>query len=271
MSGNTGDAFANLLLPILILIGLGIVGIIAWLVWTFTRSDEEPAQDAAQIAAQNVTPDAASKAPARASAPVASPRPAPTLNPDPPPVPFLSLKRSPGGDWEISVRGQPYRTLDAVPDPAVQAEVIAALKALATFARDYIQKQKVGATSEPASRPQAAPQPRARPTPSAGAASPPPSSPAELPSLRESQAREMTAPGASLLPTIDFAQEIGEIVDELVAQTPALQSHAVRLLNSPQGGLNFAVDGVIYQEISDIPEPAIQALIRQATKEWERR
>jgi hypothetical protein len=263
MTVDNGDALASLLLPILILVGVGIVSIVVWLVWTFTRPDDEGSGEPA------------ADAPVRAG----TPPPASRATPSPPAAPaspdaFLALRRSPGATWEVYVKGERYPTLEAVPDPDVQVEVVAALKALATFARDYIQHQKVGATKGAPSKARTSSPAKSPAQPRAAAGAPVrrgPSPAPEVPSLRESQARASTAPGATLLPTIDFAQEIGEIVDELLAQTPALQSHSVRLLNSPQGGLNFAVDGVIYHEISDIPEPAIQALIRQATKEWERR
>ena len=71
--------------------------------------------------------------------------------------------------------------------------------------------------------------------------------------------------------TIDLAHEIGEILDEMMAHRPELQGHAVTLQNRPGRGIAFVVDGTIYDEMEEIPVPEIRTLIREATKEWERR
>ena len=64
---------------------------------------------------------------------------------------------------------------------------------------------------------------------------------------------------------------IGAVVAELQAQVPALQKHAIDLQNAPGGGIRFIINGEIYTDVSEIPDPQIQALIRHVTKEWERR
>jgi hypothetical protein len=74
-----------------------------------------------------------------------------------------------------------------------------------------------------------------------------------------------------MIPSMNLAQEIGEIVDEMLAQTPSLQGRAVSLTNAVGGGIAFAVDGKVYRELDQIPDPEIRELIRRATKEWERR
>jgi hypothetical protein len=84
-------------------------------------------------------------------------------------------------------------------------------------------------------------------------------------------AQERRGTSDAAMPFIDLAHEIGEIVDEMLPQRPSLRGHAVSLQNRPGHGIAFVVDGTIYQELTDIPNPDIQALIRDATKEWERR
>jgi hypothetical protein len=79
-----------------------------------------------------------------------------------------------------------------------------------------------------------------------------------------------TTPLHGSIATIDFAHEINSILDELLVQTPALQDHTVVLQNIPSG-ISFVIDGTAYGEIADIPSEEIQALIRQATREWGRR
>jgi hypothetical protein len=39
----------------------------------------------------------------------------------------------------------------------------------------------------------------------------------------------------------------------------------------PAKGIRFAIDGKVYDDLSEIPSPEIRAVIRKATKEWERR
>ncbi len=71
--------------------------------------------------------------------------------------------------------------------------------------------------------------------------------------------------------TIDLAKEIGDIVEEMLDQSPTLRRHSIRLQNVPGQGVAFVVDGIRYGELNDIPDPEAQTLIREATKEWERR
>jgi hypothetical protein len=74
-----------------------------------------------------------------------------------------------------------------------------------------------------------------------------------------------------LMPTIDLAREIGDIVAEMKGQNPDLANRSIRLYNSPGGGIYFAIDGETFENVDDIPDIQVQGLIRAATKEWERR
>ena len=68
----------------------------------------------------------------------------------------------------------------------------------------------------------------------------------------------------------DTAKEIGQIVEDLQVRMPSLARHSIRLQNAAGGGVLFFVDGQLYQNLEDIPTLEIQALIRAATKQWER-
>ena len=61
------------------------------------------------------------------------------------------------------------------------------------------------------------------------------------------------------------------IAKELQAQVPALAHTTLRLQNAPGGGVIFFVNEQLYQNLEDIPDPAVQALIRAATRQWEKR
>ncbi|HOV49307.1 MAG TPA: hypothetical protein PLM06_11815 [Anaerolineae bacterium] len=204
-----------------IFIGLAIVGLTAWLVSMFRRSSGEQGRADKKSAAQPAT---------------------------------LAVRVNQQGLWEVVVDGIVYRSLEAVPDPVAQKQVVDALKILAGFSRSYMQKQRaqtsaadVGSLETTTGLP-----------PVPGAA------------LREpGLSRPSTAP--IFIPQINLAKEIEEIAKELQAQVPALAHTTLRLQNAPGGGVIFFVNEQLYQNLEDIPDPAVQALIRAATRQWEKR
>jgi len=204
-----------------IFIGLAIVGLTAWLVSMFRRSSGEQGRADKKSAAQPAT---------------------------------LAVRVNQQGLWEVVVDGVVYRSLEAVPDPVAQKQVVDALKILAGFSRSYMQKQRaqtsaadVGSLKTTTGLP-----------PVPGAA------------LREpGLSRPSTAP--IFIPQINLAKEIEEIAKELQAQVPALAHTTLRLQNAPGGGVIFFVNEQLYQNLEDIPDPAVQALIRAATRQWEKR
>jgi hypothetical protein len=246
--GLQNEQFFDFLPAILVLLGLAIVAIVGWLVWIFTRSGgRRPSQNELPQSAVRVT----AEAPATAQPQV--------------PVPFLALTRGIDG-WEIYVRGQRYGSLDAVLDAQTRDEVMDAIRALARFAHDYVQRQRgAGRTVTP-------PESDGRANPPTRDTAPSPRSIPRSPTLSAvDPLQRRIPPSPALIPSINLAQEIGEIVDEMLAKTPSLQGHAVTLTSGAGGGIVFAVDGKLYRELDDIPHPEILELIREATKEWERR
>ncbi len=55
-------------------------------------------------------------------------------------VPLLSAERNDKGQWIIRVAGEAYPSLKDVPDEATRQEVLAAMRAIVVFARDYVRK-----------------------------------------------------------------------------------------------------------------------------------
>jgi hypothetical protein len=249
MGPQNGD---QLLLVILVILGVGIVSIVGWLVWIFTRPGGWRSPKSQQ---PDVRPSIAEKTPDSAQSQ------APTY--------FLALTRGLDG-WEIYVRGQRYRSLDAVLDVQTRDEVVDAIRALARFAQEYVQRQR-GAGWSPTATPgggvarDSAPPRPSELTPVQAS----PSRPPYVAAMEGSPRRSPSSP--ALIPSINLAQEIGEIVDEMLAKSPELQGHAVTLTSGLSGGIVFAVDGKLYREMDEIPHPEIRELIRRATKEWERR
>ncbi|MBN1262338.1 MAG: hypothetical protein JXB35_16785 [Anaerolineae bacterium] len=159
------------------------------------------------------------------------------------------------GVWEVSVHGVVYRDLTSVPDPKVQQEVVNAIKILAAFSRDYIQKQRAAEKPPVGSSP-----------PRAGVPIGP------LPKLAPEEERlRIPLATPSLIPQIDLAREIGEILEDLQKRSPSLAKRSISLLNAVSGGVEFLVDGNVYTSVEEIPDLEVQALIRTATREWERR
>ena len=212
---------------------------------------------------------------------------------------LLAVDRAPNGAWEIAVNGEYYPSLEAVPDDTVRQEFVAGLKEVVAFARSYVQKdqaaKKPPATPpqpvrEPAARAVVTPMPRA-PAPAipnshippaerpASPVAPPPVTP-EVASaaadklrvfLKGEPALKRSDAAPTIMTTLDLAREIGEIVTEMQAHIPSMAQRSIKLQNAPSGGVYFAIDGIVYPSVNEIPDADIQALIRAATKEWERR
>ncbi len=216
-----------------------------------------------------------------------------------------------GGEWRIYVNGERYPSLDAVPDPDTREEVVAGLRQLVLFSREYVKKHppakqekktaSVQKPPTPPAKPKQAPPPSptpAEPTSAPPSTQQPPSSAEKQPGqLAPEQAAEAlrrleaikararrraesqkgqpqlsaTSGLASMMPRIDLAHEIGAIVDEMQAQVPQLQERSIRLHNTASGGIQFAIDGIVYEDVNDIPDELVRKLIKAATREWERR
>ncbi|HQE91870.1 MAG TPA: hypothetical protein PLH19_04110 [Anaerolineae bacterium] len=224
----------DFLLPLFILLIIGIIGVTFWVAWIISKGRSRK-----QLPASETTSAAASP-----------------FDEAPHPVSLVALNHAPDGTWEIAINGQLYPTLEAVPDDNVRQDVVAGLKELAGFARSYVQREQTVKKQSPAEPP------------------PPIEPPAQdkrrvllkgEPLLRRPEA----AP--TMMPTLDLVGEIGEIISTLQMEIPSLSQRSIRLQNAPGGGIQFAIDGIVYADVDAIPDADIQALIRAATKEWERR
>ncbi len=170
------------------------------------------------------------------------------------PPDVLAVRLNEQGIWEILVYGVAYRSLEAVPDAAAQQKVVDALKILAGFSKTHIQRrQQTQTTSADLGGLDTT---DGLPLISAAA-------------LRErTQAHPIASP--VFMPQINLAKEIGEIVEELQARIPSLAKTSIRLQNAAGGGVLFIIDGQLYKNLDDIPNLEIQAVIRAATRQWEK-
>jgi len=104
----------------------------------------------------------------------------------------------------------------------------------------------------PPSRPASAPLPL-NPIPASGSALP----------VEGAGAQEAPAPTS-------MVGQIDAILQARLAGTP-LAGRGVRLVESPQGGVIVMVGVNRYPSLGDVPDPAVQAVIRAAIAEWEQR
>ncbi len=255
----------DFLLPMLILLLIGIIGITFWITWVIFKARYKEQLKPDKAAEDNV----------------------PAFNVGPREVYLLAVDRASNGTWEITVNGEYYPNLEAVPDEAVRQNVVAGLKEVVAFARSYVQKDQAAKklrapqqpVCEPATRAVAMPTP---PAPAPDNRIPPTEKPATTPAaplptdklrvyLKGEPTLKRSDAAPAFMPALDLAREIGEIVTEMQARIPALAQRSIKLQNAPSGGVHFAIDGIVYPNVDEIPDADIQALIRAATKEWERR
>lgn len=162
----------------------------------------------------------------------------------------LSVQKNQRGLWEVRVYNKSYKKLDDVPDPGVRDEVVDAIKIIAAFGRDYIAKEKASVP-----KPETTPAKQSIPAPS----------------LTDVDRLRPPSTPPRLMPQIDLAREIGDILEEMQRQRPSMANRSIRLQNAPDGGVRFVIDGETYATVDEIPDLEVQALIRDATREWEKR
>lgn len=66
-----------------------------------------------------------------------------------------------------------------------------------------------------------------------------------------------------------LADQIDAILQKHLMSDPELANRAIRLRENPSGGLRIEVDGHFYDRPREVPELAIQQLIKTALREWE--
>ncbi|MBN2394691.1 MAG: hypothetical protein JXR84_28425 [Anaerolineae bacterium] len=271
----------SFLLPMLGLLIVGIIGITFWLAWVIFKARYKK-----QLKASKTEPATATT---------------PPFSVIPRDVYLLSVDHTPDRTWEIAVNGEVYPNLEAVPDDTVRKDVVAGLKEVVAFARSYVQKDQAArkppapaappqparqpavqqpAMREPAVRLSAAPTPVAPDNhvppvekPVAAPAAPQATLPTDRPRLflKDEPTLNRSDAAPTIMTALDLAREIGAIVAEMQMRIPSLAGRSIKLQNAPSGGVCFAIDGIVYADVNEIPNPEIRALIRAATKEWERR
>jgi hypothetical protein len=165
---------------------------------------------------------------------------------------IITVRLNDRGIWEVLIYGKRYDSLGQVPDEALREQVVNGVRILAAFSRDYIQRKRRAVSPDDE-------EPSGKIPPFVSTEKEP------QPQLRQG------ASAPSLMPQIDLAKEIGEILAVMQAREPDLAARSIRVQNAPGGGVFVAVDGVTYESVDDIPDADVRQLLRRATQEWERR
>jgi hypothetical protein len=69
--------------------------------------------------------------------------------------------------------------------------------------------------------------------------------------------------------TLNLADEIDQLVQMRVNASPEFGHRGIRVTSALDGGLRFEVDGNAYGSLEEVPQPKVQALIREAIADWE--
>jgi hypothetical protein len=185
--------------------------------------------------------------------PVIQPAPAPAPTPPVPANDHTLLRLS------LNAREQPCLDMDGqrIDTSRMEPQERKRLIDLMVLMRPWIEGGPVAPRSQPApaSAPSAAPRPvvTPQPVPPPAAATPPAGSPAE----------------PTVAPTTMVGQ-IDAILQTRLIGTP-LATRGIRLVESMQGGAMVMVGLNRYSGVGDVPDPEVQAAIRAAIAEWEKK
>lgn len=191
------------------------------------------------------------------------------------------LRVPPLGKLVVEVSGQRFQALAEVNHAKAEQRLLAAIGELITFAGGYQALVDAGVApplmpSKPTQTPEATNPENDNLTPQQARFL------ADLQAQRDALRREppppqlnvtaLAAPAA--LPTrpagaTTLADQIDAILQKHLAAEPEMAARTIRLRDNPSGGLRIEIDGHFYDRPREIPELAIQRLIKKALKEWE--
>jgi len=233
------------------------------------------------------------------SKPVVPPPPPPVPVPMPPPPPMSTqsdnahevlrvLRDNLTGRLIVEIAGRRYERVGDIRDPDIGRGFVTTLKDLQKFmagtqspasslpAFPPVEAQRppepppTTSSQQPATNYQPpAPSPQS-PTPARKTLSdlPPIQKPSMNPFKQAKILKDMDkdqGPAPKSIP-----EQIDEILQERLARTPH-RGRGCRVYLSPKGGVVFELDGKTYEGVGDVPDPEVQAIIRAAVAEWEKK
>lgn len=164
---------------------------------------------------------------------------------------LLRVSHTPKDGLAVYAQGQRYRHLHEIADPQVGRETVEALRAVLAFAEGWLPT---------GSQPPVQPAPR---EPTVDEAT-------FLERLRRSDVFSPPSPaGPSPLEPVIPVEYINDLVQERLREQPGLAGQRICLTTEVDGSLRIYVGQQTFEAVDDIPEPAVQALIQDAIREWE--
>jgi hypothetical protein len=109
-----------------------------------------------------------------------------------------------------------------------------------------------------------------KPSPDSGTMQAPPSAAPVPPQPKPTPAAASTTPSKEEAAPSTMVGQIDAILQKNLASTP-LASLGVRLMESQNGGVTVMVGMNQYSGVGDVPDPQVQAAIRAAIAEWEKK
>jgi hypothetical protein len=142
--------------------------------------------------------------------------------------------------------GQLYNSLGEISDPHTRDALLNTLRALDQFAEM--------STLTP------------------GTISPPPAGGAPPPTISQPEAEtDNQAAKAKVLAPLPMAEQIEDILQQTLAQTPSMAQRDIHIHQALDGGVRIEVDGQSFEGVGDIPDPMVRSLIQDAIHVWETR
>lgn len=194
------------------------------------------------------------------------------------------LRVPPLGKLVVEVSGQRFEKLTEINHAKVEHRLLAAIGELVTFAGGYQALVDAGVAPPLLPPKPGMPTPDETPAPDPQLAARQARFLAELESQRDSLRGDLPAPAitnlnvappppvtppAKPLTEQSLADQIDAILQKHLAAEPELINRTIRLRENPSGGLRIEIDGHFYDRPREIPELAIQQIIKKALKEWE--
>lgn len=186
----------------------------------------------------------------------------------------------PLGKLVVEVDGQRYQKLTEITDEKAQRVLLAAIGEMIDFAGNYQVLVDAGVApavgqvkeAPPLEQQQAEFLARLERERDAVKGTPPPRPPLAVlggAKLSEEALAALAAQEAARKRPLSVAEQIDEILQKHIAASPDMAERVVHLVQNPAGGILIEVDGKKFGKPADIPEPAIQELIKRAVKEWD--
>ncbi|MGD9099164.1 MAG: hypothetical protein PVF45_01705 [Anaerolineae bacterium] len=278
---------------VLVLVGLAMA---LWLIFSIRQERRKKRPPAAVAEPAEQSPSSLPAAPSEPVAvlPPAAEEPAPSHQPAPTPlaqtrepvpgdVLLMRVLRDSEGFLVVEVDGQRYRRLFDIRDGEVGQRVLNIINRLAAFSKGRESRVPLPPSPQPAQEVPQVPAPTL------------PSPPVDEIVERQSQAfldnlqqqpqtqrkksritadpvpfRQRSEARDSLI-SLNLAAEIDQLLQIRIKASPEFSQRFIHVDTAPDGGLRFRVDDGRYSGIDEIPDPQVQALMRDTIAEWEAR